>query len=97
MTDWHSFSRYLTAKRTVDDRALNRQVWHTLRENLPRRNRLRVLEIGGGIGTMVERIADWGLTESATEYTASPNLNCWVIARAKIKPQRRRETEKNKV
>lgn len=69
MTDWHSFSRYLTAKRTVDDRALNRQVWHTLRENLPRRNRLRVLEIGGGIGTMVERIADWGLTESAIEYT----------------------------
>ncbi len=69
MTDWYSFSRYLTAKRTVDDRALNRRVWQTLRDNLPRRNPLRVLEIGGGIGTMVERVAAWGLTESAIEYT----------------------------
>ena len=30
MTDAFDFTRYLASKRTVDDRALNRQVWQTL-------------------------------------------------------------------
>jgi len=69
MTDWHSFARYLSAKRTIDDRALNLRVWQTLRENLPHRNPLRVLEVGGGIGTMVERLAEWGFADTAVQYT----------------------------
>lgn len=65
MTDAFDFSRYLASKRTVDDRALNRQVWQTLADavdgELPRDRPLRVLEVGAGIGTMVERCVEWGL------------------------------------
>ena len=49
-----AFIRYLAAKKTVDDRSLNADVWRTMVEGVPARP--RVLEIGGGIGTMVERI-----------------------------------------
>jgi hypothetical protein len=50
------FIRYLASKKTVDDRALNRRVWEVM---LSRVNGTspRVLELGGGIGTMIERAA----------------------------------------
>ena len=65
------FPRYLAAKKSVDDRALNQQVWQGLRQELPQSNRqkpLRVLEVGCGIGTMLERMLDWGLFTFAS-YT----------------------------
>jgi SAM-dependent methyltransferase len=68
----YSFTRYLAAKKSIDDRALNRVVWQALRENLPPSSRerpLQVLEIGAGIGTMIERLWDWGLLDYAA-YTA---------------------------
>ncbi len=68
----YSFIRYLSAKSTVDDRALNRYVWQTLAENLPGVSPgqpLRILEIGCGIGTMLTRMLDWGLVSGA-EITA---------------------------
>jgi SAM-dependent methyltransferase len=58
------FPRYLAAKKTVDDRALNRFVWQQLRSALSAQTHnhpLRVLELGCGIGTMVERLLEWGL------------------------------------
>ncbi|MFQ5398799.1 MAG: class I SAM-dependent methyltransferase [Anaerolineae bacterium] len=67
-----SFTRYLAAKTTVDDRALNRHVWEALERALPATgpaSPLRVLEIGAGIGTMIERMAAWGLLTHAV-YTA---------------------------
>jgi hypothetical protein len=65
-----SFPRYLAAKRSVDDRALNRLVWDALVACLPLSPRpLRVLEIGAGIGTMFQRMVEWkGLSNA--EYTA---------------------------
>lgn len=60
--DSYSFIRYLAAKKTVDDRSLNRHVRERLdgalraREAFP----LRVLELGCGIGTMLERLLDYG-------------------------------------
>jgi len=60
----YSFTRYLSAKRTVDDRALNNHVWQTLVENLSStypQEPLRVLEIGCGIGTMLIRMLERGL------------------------------------
>jgi hypothetical protein len=57
-------ARYLAAKKSVDDRALNRQVWESLVRACCAADAagpLRVLEIGAGIGTMVERLVDWGL------------------------------------
>lgn len=67
----YSFQRYLAAKRTVDDRALNRHVWDTMQSALGTRasttHPFSILEIGGGIGTMVERLLDDGRL-AATEY-----------------------------
>ena len=71
------FSRYLTAKRTVDDRALNRTVWARLADNARARQQtlarpLRVLELGAGVGTMVERMLAWRLFDAdarGVEYT----------------------------
>jgi hypothetical protein len=58
-----SFIRYLAAKRTVDDRALNAHVWQSLAHRLadlaPASGvPMTVLEIGAGIGTMVERLLE---------------------------------------
>ena len=61
------FSRYLAAKKTVDDRALNRYVWEQLHQTLPHRSP-HVVELGAGIGTMVERVLDWGLVEGGTYH-----------------------------
>lgn len=68
----YSFIRYLSAKKSVDDRALNRHVWGSLIQRLPQatpERPLRVLEVGAGIGTMLERLLDRGLLTDAT-YTA---------------------------
>src|SRR6201982_2115507 len=52
--------RYLAAKTTVDDRALNQHVLAGLRRLMPA-GAPRVLEVGAGLGTMVARLMDWGV------------------------------------
>ncbi len=61
-----AFARFLAAKTTVDDRALNR---HVLAEfcRLMAAGPSRVLEVGAGLGTMVARLVDWGAV-GAGEY-----------------------------
>ncbi|WP_409332562.1 hypothetical protein [Trujillonella humicola] len=66
-TSAYPYTRYLAAKRTVDDRALNRPVLDTLRGLLPPAP-LRVLEVGAGLGTMVARLLGWGVLTDG-EYT----------------------------
>src|SRR6202046_2590227 len=61
------YARYLAAKTTVDDRALNRQVLAELGRLMPA-GAPRVLEVGAGLGTMVARLMDWGAI-GAGEYT----------------------------
>jgi hypothetical protein len=64
-------ARYLEAKRTVDDRALNKDVLERLRIELAARGddrRQRVLEVGAGIGTMVTRLIEWRVLQHA-DYT----------------------------
>ena len=66
----YSFPAYLSAKKSVDERALNRSVWHSLAQALPEstlRNPLKVLEVGCGIGAMLQRMVDWELLTCA-EY-----------------------------
>lgn len=58
--DQYSYPRYLRAKRTVDDRALNRDVMESALAALPRRQTGRIAELGGGVGTMVDRLIEWG-------------------------------------
>jgi hypothetical protein len=60
------YARYLAAKTTVDDRALNRQVLAELRRLMPA-GAPRILEVGAGLGTMVARLMDWAAV-AAGEY-----------------------------
>ena len=60
------YARYLAAKTTVDDRALNRQVLAQLCRLMPA-DAPRVLEVGAGLGTMAARLMDWGAVDSG-EY-----------------------------
>ena len=64
--------RYLAAKRSVDNRALNWQVWQRLVAALPRATTeqpLHILEVGAGIGSMVQRLLADNVFTHAT-YTA---------------------------
>ncbi len=70
MTLTYSFPRYLAAKKSVDDRALNPHVWAAMCQWLHHQPQpARILEIGAGIGTMAERMDDAGLLTNA-HYTA---------------------------
>jgi SAM-dependent methyltransferase len=74
-TSTQDFSpQYLAAKKTIDDRALNKEVWQKLTQELaryPGTSPLEILEIGAGIGTMIERIIDGGLIKGQVVYTAT--------------------------
>jgi SAM-dependent methyltransferase len=67
----YSLVRYLLAKRSIDDRALNQSVLAALKSALRERQGLeplRVLEIGAGVGTMVARLCEWDVLGNA-DYT----------------------------
>jgi len=75
----YSFARYLSAKVTVDDRSLNAHVWQALGEAVGDQaevERVRVIELGSGIGTMVERLLDGQLLHrfDYTGIEAQPRL-----------------------
>lgn len=78
----YAFPRYLLAKQSVDDRALNKDVLAALRSALsayplPRHAPLSVIEVGAGIGTMLARLlrqrllpqADYTLVDEMRENT----------------------------
>jgi hypothetical protein len=76
MTVEYSFQRYLSAKRSVDDRALNRAVWSQMADmiaDIQKDRELKVLEVGAGIGTMFQRMLEWG-TLSYASYHATDVL-----------------------
>jgi hypothetical protein len=69
----YDFIDYLVAKKPIDDRSLNLTVWDRLQRALADHEtmkRLRVLEIGSGIGTMIERMAAGPLMRRSSLYTA---------------------------
>lgn len=73
-TGKHFDPRYLAAKKSIDDRALNHHVWETLHHTVGQFNDsvpLRILELGSGIGTMLERLVDRGILTGACEYLAT--------------------------
>ncbi len=63
-TGEYTYPRYLAAKKTVDDRALNSRVFQHVQEYLSeeREEGLNILEIATGIGTMIPRILSLPLT-----------------------------------
>jgi len=56
----YSFPHYLLSKQTVDDRALNKDVINALRIYMPPEP-VSIIEVGGGIGTMLKRLIQWGI------------------------------------
>jgi len=63
------YIRYLAAKKSLDDRSLNRHVWDSLAAAVRGHSSpLRILEVGCGIGTMLERLLNRGLLTRAA-YT----------------------------
>ena len=67
-----NFIDYLAAKKSVDDRAINRRVLQNLAQQLPpvdAATPLHVLEIAAGVGTMLERLIDWDILGNVI-YTA---------------------------
>jgi SAM-dependent methyltransferase len=83
----YSFTRYLAAKKTIDDRALNQHVWQTLRQALPAATQetpLRVLEIGAGTGTMIERVLERNLLTHATFTAIDAGAENMVEARRRM-------------
>lgn len=67
----YSFERYLEAKRTVDERALNRRVRGRLQAELADVSPpLQVLEVGPGIGATIERVLTWESLPDRVQYTA---------------------------
>lgn len=67
--DDYSFLRYLRAKKSVDDRALNLRVLESLGMEMATMGDkvVRILEVGAGIGTMAMRLIEQGVVGRA-EY-----------------------------
>lgn len=88
-----TYSRYLASKRSVDDRSLNWHVQQRLRSELRgiSAERLRVVEVGGGLGTMVARLleqemlvqADYLLLDVDAELLEAARR--WLVGWAKSK------------
>src|SRR5262245_13029264 len=84
----YGFQRYLAAKRTVDDRALNRHVWESLHSALHQLSNAHpptILEIGGGIGTMVERLLDEGRLQGANYHLLDEQPDNILVAGTRLK------------
>ncbi len=62
---------YLEAKRSVDDRALNRRVLERFATALSDRPEpVRIVELGCGVGTMIARLAEWECLPAQVSYRA---------------------------
>ena len=82
------YQRYLTAKRTVDDRALSQRVLAALGEALvPGSGRKRVLEVACGTGTMFERLSRLGLL-AQVDYVGVDRLEANLEKARQIDPSR---------
>ena len=83
-----SFIRYLNAKKSVDDRSLNLGVYQKLTAALAAGNPaapLKIVEIGCGIGTLIERLWDWGLVSKAAYTAIDRDPGLIVEARVRLK------------
>lgn len=74
----YTYTRYLASKKSVDDRALNQHVWQKMSDDMPDSqdgtNPVAILELGAGIGTMIERLLDGRLLRNV-QYTALDELD----------------------
>ena len=83
----YSFIRYLEAKRSIDDRALNQTVWQRMAEllrKLQETKRVTILEVGCGIGTMIERMLERGLLTKGAYKAVDSNPEYVAEAKARL-------------
>ncbi len=87
------YPAYLSAKKSIDDRSLNRQVWstmcHWLQKRQTQKHEIKILEIGAGIGTMIERITDQSIVKDCF-YTAieqEPGFKDYALQRLSESPE----------
>lgn len=77
---------FLTAKRTVEDRALNRLVFDRfvteLADCTPGDEPVRIVEVGSGTGSMIARLADWNALPPTVSYRAV-DLDAETVATAR--------------
>lgn len=69
----YSQERYLAAKKAVDDESLNQKVLSALDKKINMMvsdEDVKILEVGAGIGSMLERFIQWDLLSSKSSYTA---------------------------
>lgn len=79
----YSFPRYLLSKQSVDDRALNKDVLQALTLHLPPPP-IRIIEAGGGIGTMIKRLVNWNAIRKAEYVLVEESAENIEFARAWI-------------
>lgn len=83
-----NFTRYLLSKRTIDDRALNRMVWERLQTAVSHQTApLNILEVGAGVGTMIERLVAWELVTEGVYTAVDANPDCIQIGRERLGDQ----------
>lgn len=64
------YRQYLADKKSIDDQSLNRDVWKALTHwGRQQQKPLRIIELGAGIGTMIERLLDAKLL-ACCQYSA---------------------------
>ena len=93
------YAQYLAAKKTIDDRSLNAGVWTRLADALPEateRDPLRVLELGCGIGTMVERCIECGLLHHAVYTAVDRDAQLIELARKRLSSRSATQTTSTK-
>lgn len=82
------FIRYLASKKSVDDRALNAHVSQSFRRavlSLTVPSPLRLLEVGAGIGTMIERLLEWDFLSDAVITAVDEQTQLLDEARRRLK------------
>jgi len=82
-----TFVDFLAAKRSVEDRALNRLVFDRFVDELAARadqtaDPLDIVEIGAGTGSMIARLAEWDALQPTVSYRAV-DLDREVVAAAR--------------
>lgn len=55
------YIRYLACKERIDDKSINPMVFDSLKKAVSHLPRLRAIDCGTGIGSMIRRLIDWGL------------------------------------
>ena len=81
----YDFARYLAAKTSVDDQALNQRVRQTLMAHWPQQQAVRILEVGMGIGTMWQRLQGWGVGPTAVYTGIDSNPDLVKVAKRRLK------------